>query len=109
MKDFNKYIETNQWLKKLMDELSEEDGMRLEDAFYAFKQHCSKAENLPISNVSDSLEAGQFYMVRCEEKDDFEPAKAKERYENGKMYFHFTDGSVQRCDYVIEYKPLCCR
>lgn len=52
MKEFNEYIETNQWLKKLMDELSEEDGMRLEDSFYDFKQHCIKAENLPISDVS---------------------------------------------------------
>jgi hypothetical protein len=51
MKEFNEYIETNQWLKKLMDELNEEDGMRLEDSFYAFKKHCTKAENLPISDV----------------------------------------------------------
>ena len=34
-----------------MDELNEEDGMRLEDAFYAFKQHCTKVENLPIPDV----------------------------------------------------------
>ena len=51
MKEFNGYIEINQWLKKLMDELNEEDGMRLEDAFYAFKQHCTKVENLPIPDV----------------------------------------------------------
>jgi len=52
MDEFNEYIETNQWLKKLMDELNEEDGMRLEDAFYAFKKHRSKDDNLPISHVS---------------------------------------------------------
>ena len=51
MKEFNEYIGTNKWLKNLMDELNEEDGMRLEDSFYAFKERCTKAENLPISNV----------------------------------------------------------
>lgn len=55
MKEFNEYIETNQWLKTLMDKLNEEDGMRLEDAFYAFKKHCTKADNLPISDVKDRL------------------------------------------------------
>lgn len=47
MKEFNKYIETDQWLKNLMDELSEEDGMRLEDSFYAFKKHCTSVSLPP--------------------------------------------------------------
>lgn len=44
MKEFNKYIETNQWLKELMDQLSEEEGMRLEDSFYAFNRYKTDGE-----------------------------------------------------------------
>jgi len=50
MEQFNEYIETNQWLKNLIDEMNEEEGVRLEDSFYAFKKHCSRYENSPTHN-----------------------------------------------------------
>lgn len=49
---------------------------------------------------------GSYYWVKPFKDKEYEPAKAKNRYRNGKMYFCFTNGSVKECKYVVDYKEL---
>ena len=100
MKEFNGYIETNQWLKKLMDELNEEDGMRLEDAFYAFKQHCTKVENLPIPDV-----IGIPILAKIEYINDLGKSKWYEvvYYDDG-WYSYAGSKTFQDGEQVVEWK-----
>lgn len=49
---------------------------------------------------------GKYYWVQCFKESEFEPAKARDRYDNGEMYFCFTNGSVKECKYVEDYKEL---
>lgn len=50
--------------------------------------------------------SGSYYWVKCFKDSEYEPAKAKDRYGNGVMYFCFTNGSVKECKYVVDYKEL---
>ena len=58
-------------------------------------------EALHIAVVS-----GSYYWVKCFKDSEYEPAKGKDRYGNGKMYFCFTNGSIKECKYVVDYKEL---
>jgi hypothetical protein len=59
MRQFNEYVETNKWLKEVMDNLNEEDGMKLEDAFYAFKNYTNGLKDYEI----DPIKSPCFYEV----------------------------------------------
>ena len=50
--------------------------------------------------------SGNFYWVKPYYKDEFEPAKAKDKYQNGTLYFCFTNGSIMEVDRVWEVELL---
>jgi hypothetical protein len=50
--------------------------------------------------------SGSFYWVRPYYGEEFEPAKAKDRYQNGVLYFCFTNGSVMEVERAWEVEPL---
>ena len=50
--------------------------------------------------------SGSFYWARPYYNEDFEPAKAKDRYQNGVLYFYFTNGSVMEVECAWEVKAL---
>lgn len=60
-----------------------------------------QAGNSPLGVVS-----GSYYWVKCFKDSEYEPAKAKDRYGKGVMYFCFTDGGVKECNSVVDYKEL---
>jgi len=50
--------------------------------------------------------AGEYYWVKQLEWWQFEPAKAVDRYGDGRLFFCFTDGSVA-ADYTVhDIQPL---
>lgn len=66
-------------------------------------------ENNSQENTKQGLTipvSGSYYWVKCFKDSDYEPAKAKDRYGNGVMYFCFTDGGVKECNSVVDYKEL---
>lgn len=58
----------------------------------------------PQLNIT--LVSGSFYWVRPYHRDDFEPAKCKERYGHKGLWFCFTDGSVMEVERAWEVEPL---
>lgn len=68
MRHFNEYIQNNQWLKKLVDGLSEEDAMRIEDSFYEFKEYCVNSE---FSCFLEDSEQGLRCDNRCNDCENY--------------------------------------
>lgn len=58
----------------------------------------------PKLNIS--IMKDNFYWVRPFEKDEFEVARCKDRYRNGKLWFCFTNGSVMEVERAWEVEPL---
>jgi len=50
--------------------------------------------------------SGSFYWVKPYYNEEFEPAKAKDQYQNGTLYFCFTNGSIMEVDRAWEVEPL---
>ena len=50
--------------------------------------------------------SGSFYWVRPFHKDEFEPAKCRDRNGDGKLWFCFTNGSVMEVERAWEVEPL---
>lgn len=64
----------------------------------------SKKPEKPQLNIA--VVSGSFYWVRPFHKDEFEPAKCKDRYGDGKLWFCFTNGSVMEVERAWEVEPL---
>jgi len=63
--------------------------------------------NKPQKPVSTAeLVEEKFYWVQPYHGELFEPAKCKDFYGNGNMYFHFTNGGIMEVKSVWEYKEL---
>ena len=56
--------------------------------------------------LNTTVVGGSFYWVTPFQGDEFEPAKARDRYENGELYFCFTNGSVLEVERAWEVEPL---
>ena len=66
-------------------------------------------EKLNLEETANSdlgVVSGSYYWVKCFKDSEYEPAKVKDRYGKGVMYFCFTNGSVKECDSVVNYKEL---
>ena len=50
--------------------------------------------------------SGSFYWVRPFHKDEFEPAKCRDRYGKGNLYFCFTNGSIMEVERAYDYRDL---
>ena len=83
-------------------------GEQVEELMLLYADEVVK-NNVDLADVSDSLVADNFYLVRMFSDDEFEPAKACDYYGHGTLYFRFTNGAVRECKLCAEYKPLCCR
>lgn len=64
----------------------------------------SNKSQKPKLNIA--IVSGSFYWVRPFKGDDFEPAKCKDRYGNGNLYFCFTNGSVMEVERAWEVESL---
>lgn len=58
----------------------------------------------PKLNVT--ITEGDYYWVKPFSKSEFEPAKCKDRYRNGLLWFCFTDGSVMEIKSAWAVEPL---
>lgn len=58
----------------------------------------------PVSTAEIVKE--NYYWVKCYQEDAFEPAKCRDVYGNGNLYFHFTNGSIMEVNRVWEYQEL---
>ena len=56
--------------------------------------------------ITQTVINGEFYWVRPFSKDEFEPAKCKDRLGDGKLWFCFTNGSVMEVERAWEVEPL---
>jgi len=56
--------------------------------------------------LNTTIVNGSFYWVKPFYNDEFEPAKVKDRHQNGVLYFYFTNGSVMEIDRAWEVEPL---
>jgi hypothetical protein len=87
------------------------NNMSVPDETLDFMKHAA-LEKLQESKVKNSdlfsipVVNDNYYWVKCFKDSEYEPAKAKDRYGNGEMYFCFTDGSVKECKHVVDYKEL---
>lgn len=64
-------------------------------------------QNKPEKPTSTApLIEDKFYWVKPYHGEDFEPAKCKDFYGNGSMYFRFTNGGIMEAKSVWEYKDL---
>lgn len=83
MKDFNEFIEYRKPLKRIMDNLSESDGIMLEEMFYEFVNHQkSKTESLTLERkeltyeqrvrwfVNNYYETGMEYEAMLDDMKD---------------------------------------
>lgn len=50
--------------------------------------------------------SGSFYWVRPYHGEEFEPAKCRELYGSGKLYFFFTNGSRMEVEHALEVELL---
>jgi len=65
------------------------------------KEQESTEQALTIPVVS-----GSYYWVKTYKDRDYEPAKCRDYYGNGKMYFCFTSGGIMEVSRVQDYKEL---
>lgn len=65
-----------------------------------------KLENSTEQILTMPVASGSFYWVKPYKGEDYEPAKCRDYYQNGRLYFCFTNGSIMDVDRVQDYNQI---